>query len=575
MSLGRGDARTAGAPPIVPPEYAPLLRRLQAGGPPDAERPALVEAALAIWRRPGLDTLTSVSQLHFTPFPHQLAAAAAVLTRLRGRAILADEVGLGKTIEAGLVLTELMQRRLARRSLILVPSGLAGQWHEELTRKFGLPALSPGTRQWQAATAPWDQPVLILPLPLARRAPWRDEVARREWDLVICDEAHRLRDPATASAKLVKGLRTRYLLLLTATPLQNGLDDVFHLAAVVRPGALGTHSEFRRRYGRAGDPASARDLADLQRRLQGVMVRHRRSEVALMLPRRLAETLVIEPTAREADLYAAVSDRVRQEARHATGLQAAALLTLQRQAGSGPAALAAGLRPRGWDDLRSRALALGECAKAEALLALLRRHRAADEKVIVFTAFRETLGDLQARLLNAGLPAAVYHGGLSRTAKDATIAAFERELPILLTTEAAGEGRNLQFCHAMISYDLPWNPMQIEQRLGRIHRIGQARDVVLHNLVVAGTIEARILAMLESKINLFELVVGELDMILGRVADDFDFETSVFAAHTDSTGDADFEARLQAIGARLAGARADYAEGRARVDGLVPAREPA
>src|SRR5205814_5667278 len=134
-------------------------------------------------------------------------------------------------------------------------------------------------------------------------------------------------------------------------------------------------------------------------------------------------------------------------------------------------------------------------------------------KVVVFTSYRATLDHLARRVAEAGVPVAVYHGGLPRAEKDAAIERFASDAPVLLTTDAAGEGRNLQFCHVMVNVDLPWNPMQIEQRLGRLHRVGQEHDVLLTNLVVRGTIEQRILHVLEAKINLFELVVGELDMI--------------------------------------------------------------
>ena len=151
--------------------------------------------------------------------------------------------------------------------------------------------------------------------------------------------------------------------------------------------------------------------------------------------------------------------------------------------------------------------------------------------------------------------------------------AFRGDVPILLTTEAAGEGRNLQFCHVMINFDLPWNPMQIEQRLGRIHRIGQDHEVLVTNLVASGTIEDRILSVLEAKLNLFELVVGELDMVLGRVSEAFDFETSVFAAHLDSVDSDELDARLAKLGEELARARTDYLDSRARTDALVATSE--
>ena len=131
----------------------------------------------------------------------------------------------------------------------------------------------------------------------------------------------------------------------------------------------------------------------------------------------------------------------------------------------------------------------------------LGEHTARGEKVLVFTAFRKTLDAVAESVRAAGIDAAVYDGGLSRAEKERVIGAFRDDVPVLLSTESAGEGRNLQFCHVMINLDLPWNPMQIEQRLGRLHRVGQNHDVLLTNLVSKGSIEERILHVLESKIN--------------------------------------------------------------------------
>ena len=193
--------------------------------------------------------------------------------------------------------------------------------------------------------------------------------------------------------------------------------------------------------------------------------------------------------------------------------------------------------------------------------------------MLVFTAFRETLAALADRTWQReGIPAAVYHGSLTRSAKEAAMAHFRDTAPVLLSTESAGEGRNLQFCHVMINVDLPWNPMQIEQRVGRLHRVGQVNDVLVTNLVARDTIEQQILSVLEAKINLFELVVGELDMILGRVDDDFDFETSVFDAFLAAAGRRRFPHRLEDLGGRLADARSDYIDARGRMDELVGGR---
>jgi SNF2 family DNA or RNA helicase len=550
--------------------YAPLIARLEAGEPVVERVSRLVDAAIVTSTRPGFDEFVSLSHLRFTPFGHQLAAARRALRQLRGRAILADEVGLGKTIEACLILSELSYRRLLRHTLILVPPGLVEQWAEEVDRKFALPSLILGSEAWERCLRPWDAPLIIASLATARRSRWCDAVTGVDWDLVIADEAHRVRNPQSASAKLVKALRTRRLLLLTATPVENRLEDLFHLVNLVRPGLLGTQQAFRRTYAARKAGEFAGNVDALQRQMRQVMIRHRRSEVALMLPKRLAQTIPVPPGPPESSLYAAVSQRVRETARDASQTEKFALRAILRAAGSSPRALRASLERRRWDDLAAHAASIETVQKAVVLFELIDRHRRRDEKVIVFTAFRPTL-EMLTELAAPRVPVAVYHGGLDRKSKVETIRSFEADVPLLLTTEAAGEGRNLQYCHVMINYDLPWNPMQIEQRLGRIHRIGQQHDVMLTNLVGVGTIEERILRVLESKINLFELVVGELDMILGRIDDDFDFERFIFESHVVSGDDAEFIQRVEGLGEDLARARGAYAQSRAATDQLVAA----
>jgi SNF2 family DNA or RNA helicase len=486
---------------------------------------------------------------------------------MQGRAILADEVGLGKTIEAGIVLSELRLRGLASRVLVLTPAGLVGQWCEELERKFALPCVI-ADRHFEAPPSEGVQPIIVASLAAARRDRLRAELTAPTWDLVIADEAHRLKNARSASARLARSLLTRYMLLLTATPIENRLSDLFQLVSLVRPGLLGSAAEFRTRHGQ-GDGAQVRNVAALQLALRELMVRHRRSEITVMLPRRLAETIRVAPEDDESDLYRAISDRVRDQARQATSSRTLALRSIQQLAGSSPWACADSLAKLGWEDLAQQAASIVSTAKATALLELLRRHQARGEKVVVFTAFRRTLQALGRLLADDGFDVAVYHGSLTRVEKDAAIGRFADTTPVLLSTEAAGEGRNLQFCHVMVNFDLPWNPMKIEQRLGRIHRIGQQHDVQLTNLVSRGTLEDRLIEVLQAKINLFELVVGELDMILGRVADDLDFETLVFQQYVASRDDAEFATRLDEVGDELAAARVGYLANRERVDGLV------
>jgi SNF2 family DNA or RNA helicase len=452
------------------------------------------------------------------------------------------------------------------------------QWQEELERKFAVPTAT------AAAAAQGDDrehPVIVASLAAARRDPLKSQLCAGQWDLLIVDEAHRVRSPRSASGKLVRDLRARHLLLLTATPVENRLQDLYEMISLVSPGLLGTAAQFRAAHGTGATGSSAhagtgqspalapKNAAALRKRTAEVMIRHRRSEVSVLLPQRLAETRLVEPPLAERDWYTDLGDRIRKEGREASPARRLSLRSVARLAGSSPQAAAPALRKAGWDDLAGRAEALGDWPKAHVLLDLLRRHAGQGEKVLVFTAFRHTLDELASRVAAAGIPAAAYHGSLPRAEKERVIAAFRDEVDVLLSTESAGEGRNLQFCHVMVNMDLPWNPMAIEQRLGRLHRVGQEHDVVLTNLVARGTIEEQVLRVLEAKINLFELVVGELDMILGRVDDDFDFESTVFEAFVASGDDADFAERMGAIGDDIARARTGYLASREAVDDLV------
>lgn len=568
---------------VRPNPFAMLTARLATGRVVDPATSRLVDAALEVWSRPGFDTLVSLGRVRFDPFEHQIATVSTVLRRMRGRAILADEVGLGKTIEAALVLSELRARGMANRALVVAPTGLVGQWQEELDRKFALPSrVLTGSSASRVGEVDDDHPVTLASLAAARRDPLRAALVGQDWDVVILDEAHRVRNPRSASGRLARELRSRHLLLLTATPVENRLDDLFQLVSLVSPGLLGTAAEFRRLHGGGagsspgtGSTAAAkaapvvRNVERLQERTREVMVRHRRSQVALILPQRLAETVKVHLNEPERVLYRDVAERIRQEGRGATPSRLMGLRSLARLAGSSPTALALGLTRAGWSDLAARAGGIQRSRKEEVLLDRVRRHLDRDEKVIVFTAFTPTLERLASTLETSGVVVARYHGGMARTAKDDAVRRFADDVPVLVSTEAAGEGRNLQFCHAMVNMDLPWNPMQIEQRIGRLHRIGQQHDVVLTNVVGVGTIEERILDVLESKINLFELVVGELDMILGRVEEDFDFEAGIFGAYVASDDDRQFDVRLAEIGDSLAAARRQHVDVRESLDALV------
>jgi SNF2 family DNA or RNA helicase len=528
----------------------------------------------------GFEELACLGSLDFEPFEYQVRAARSALRRFRGRGLLCDEVGLGKTIEAGLVLKEYTLRKLARRVLILTPPALVEQWRDELRTKFRLPDFvtnaDPQFRElghdaWVAF------PRVIASLATARRAEHRAVITSQVYDLVIVDEAHHLKNRASVSWKLVNGLQKKYVLFLTATPVQNDLEELYNLITILKPGQLKTPRQFRRQFVVRGDPRLPKNRGRLRELLADVMVRHSRGQVALQLPPRRAQTVRLPLASEERALYDDVSAFIRarlagsQEGEDDDGpvLSSAHRFTLrllQQEIGSSSLAAHSTLLKLADHDalaphrqellaLVARAAEVRAWSKAAALEKLLLAHVAADEKLIIFTHFRVTLDLLADRLRGLGIDFVPYHGGLSLKAKDQAIQRFEREARVLLSTEAAGEGRNLQFCRTMVNFDLPWNPMRIEQRVGRIHRVGQTRPVQIFNLAAEGTVEDYILHVLDRKLNMFELVIGEMDMILGQLGDERDFEGIVMDIWTQAE---QTDIAFEELGEALVQARESY-----------------
>ncbi|RRR66079.1 MAG: DEAD/DEAH box helicase [Candidatus Viridilinea halotolerans] len=550
-------------------------------------RLSLQAAQLAIVA--GFDELLSTPLLREVElFEHQLRTARTVLRRMRGRALLCDEVGLGKTVEAGMITLELVARGLARRTLILTPPSLVEQWQGELRRKFGLASIAyddPTFREQGAAA--WGQHErIVASYHTAKREPHRSAILAHEWDLVIIDEAHHLRNRATLLWQFAAELRKKYMLLLTATPVQNNLEELFNLVTLLQPGLLRTARVFQKQFVDRRDKLAPRNVAQLHDLLAEVMVRNRRSTVGMKLTRRIARTESVPLSAEEQRLYLGVSSFVRHHLRSGSSrgrgpLNRMTLLTLQRALGSaGPAAapmlerlaldtrLAADERAT-LGELAATARNLTSQAKVERLFALLRTF---PDKLVIFTQFRETQALLERHLRAANEEVVLFHGGLTRVQKEESISAFRGPARLLLTTDAGSEGRNLQFCHGIVNFDLPWNPMRIEQRIGRLSRIGQTRDVHVFNLVAADTLEAAILHLLDAKIAMFELVVGEVDMILGNLDDEQEFEDLVADTWAQASDEQAFQAALDHLGERLIAARGAYLRQRAHDDALFGER---
>ncbi|MFZ4847711.1 MAG: DEAD/DEAH box helicase [Caldilinea sp.] len=561
------------------PGAAAVLDNVAEGRLADLRAYQLQLMALRLGLVAGFDELLALDAIDFTPFDYQIRAARTVLRRFRGRGLLSDEVGLGKTIEAGLVLKEYLLRQMVQRVLILTPSGLVEQWNEELASKFKITEFVTynDERFRQQGPEAWLHfPYVIASMATARRPEHREKITAALYDLVIVDEAHHLKNRTSVTWKLVNELQKRYILLLTATPVQNSLAELYNLVTVLKPGQLKSPKEFQREFVVRGDPRLPKNRGLLRDLLSDVMVRHSRSQIHLQLPPRRAHTVRIVLHADERQIYDAIVDLGRRmlSDEAISGAHRWGVRTLLLETGSSVAATRTTLRSlaevKGLGTYRSELLRLAEeadavrtTAKADALRKLLDAQLAAGAgqgKVVIFTQFRATQDLLAEQMQGWGIDFTLYHGGLTAAQKDQAIRAFSEKTDVLLSTEAAGEGRNLQFCRVLVNFDLPWNPQRIEQRVGRIHRIGQKLPVDIFNLAAQGTLEEYVLDILDRKLNMFELVIGEMDLILGQLSDERDFEEIVLEIWRQAQSTADLSVKMGDLGDALVKARTAYQE---------------
>ena len=612
------------------------------------------------------DPMASLNNARIEPQMHQVFVAHRVARKLRPRMILADEVGLGKTIEAGLIIKELRAREQIERVLIVAPASLTRQWQTELATKFnehfelidGVAAAHLGKN----GTNPFlTQANAICSLPFATSKKRFEQVLEGEWDLVVFDEAHRVRrtkQKETEAYKLADELKEEVngLLLLTATPVQLHQYELYSLVQLVEPGLFRNEAafeaqrqhvpelnrlmqvlegwetlpeatktakfaEYRARLIRSGCKAAG-DLDDDTRRaavveqvisqhpLADVMVRNRKVELGLE-GRRQARTRRVTLSELEIELYDDVTAYIRDgyDRAKASGNTAVGFLmvTHQKMLASSSHALRTSFRRRiavlegkrkavhatarlkqvldvDWEDpleastlsemleqadlaaatydveideLRSLAERLDDVrdSKMATAVSLVNEILAAepDAKIVVFTQFIETQHFFAKVLVGHGVLTVTFNGELNPEAKERAIRDFRERASVLVSTEAGGEGRNLQFAHHLVNYDLPWNPMKVEQRIGRLDRIGQSKTVHIYNLVAAGTLEERVLDVLNDRIRLFEESVGALDPILGNLEKDIE---RLALATPPSEGAAAFNLFSEDLDVRLLQARA-------------------
>ena len=568
------------AAPVLPPlphvdieipftielDLAPLLSAAAHAMDPDGRWLGLRERLAHLGLAQGFDELLCLPHLNgVEPLLYQIETVRKVLKQFRGRVLLADEVGLGKTIEAGMVLKEYAMRGMAERVLVLTPASLVGQWREELETKFGLAfATTYDSLLRDDPRAFWSQDRIVASIAAARRGEHAQRLVERQFDLVVVDEAHHLRDRSSQSWKLVDSLNKRFLLLLSATPVQNDLVELYNLLTLLKPGIFKTLKEFRQAYMTPGKPRQPANSDRLRALMRDAMIRNTRAVVALKLPRRYATTIKVDGGPGEAEAYTELAAAARHLA--ASGerkRERLALHHLLSAAGSSPKAAAAAVARVAsrnaddpiWAGLAERWAAIETGGKEAALIDLVGRNPT--EKKLVFVHSRETLAHLADRLEAAGVSPARFDGSLSGPDKDAAIAAFRDHASVLLCTQSGGEGRNIQFCNTLINFDVPWNPMAIEQRIGRIDRIGQSREVFVFNLVTRGTLEEQLLALLDEKISMFELVVGEVGAILSGIEEEREFPDLVLDAWLATTEAARQQA-FDSLGRRLEQARRQH-----------------
>jgi SNF2 family DNA or RNA helicase len=489
----------------------------------------------------------------------------------------------------------------------LTPAQLATQWREELRSKFGLAFASPTDSDFEGF-ASHDR--IVASIDTAKAERFRDAVTDRDWDVVVLDEAHYVRNDDTERWALLGELSYEYAFFATATPVQNDITDLYNIVNLLRPGALGTEAEFAQRYVTDEATGEVANAEALQRELGEVMIRNKRDDTAIDFTHRRIKTNTLTPTEGERALYEAVTDYVRTHYAE-EGAQHLVLLTLQKEVVSSPWAVLGtvegwlagdGERSGGEASVEDAAIGLeserggesqaeaeagaeidaedreGErcsltAAEREQLEEIERLANAIEEttkqrylreivtqasetvekgRVIVFTQFRATQREIVRATEELGVPVHAVNGSHPSTKKDEIVGEFEERGGVLVTTDSISEGRNMQFCNLLVNYDLPWNPMSVEQRIGRIDRIGQDREVFVFNLALEDTVEEYVLEKLYGKIDLFTQTVGDLKDVLSTMErSGADFETEVFRQLVDADDRRDVENNFEAMAVDL------------------------
>ena len=501
--------------------------------------------AQEIKRIGAIDKLISMDVLRakIDAHPYQMKVALTVLQEMNTNAILADEVGLGKTIEAGIIMKEFLVRGIVNTVLIIVPRSLLTQWKMEMREKFGENFVIANDRK-EFVSFDSDDKIICSSGLLARRY---KEVIRRKWDLVIVDEAHIYRNMKSKGRAILAALQKNYMLLLTATPLCNKLTDIYSLIDLLYPGRLGTERAFVSKYAEDTKCRVVRSgmVNELRSNIGEVMCRTRRIESGIPFTKRYVDSRRIEANNREFEFIEKATqylkdvgndrfktiEQLKQQnpIRKLTEQQSRAILifqaiAMQQSLSSSPYAAIETLQRRYnlYPNERETITELINLAKdiKSSKLELLEKvlNEVEKEQALIFCLRKATVRKIKEILNDKFGMAEIYIGDMTSHERDKIIGDFNLgKIRYLVATDAAAEGLNLQKCSVMFNYDLHWNPMKIEQRIGRIHRLGQQRDVTIFNLSIKDTIDDYVLHILYQKINLFAITVGGMETILSEI----------------------------------------------------------
>jgi SNF2 family DNA or RNA helicase len=465
--------------------------------------------------------------------PYQREGAIKLLRDLNATALLADEVGLGKTITAGMVIKEGVTRGFLKRVVILSPPSLVDQWVAELKEKFELDfKIIEDYGDWEGVSFAIASIDRVKNFDSERREFRHKKAHDISWDLVVVDEAHKLKERNTVRWKFVDRLQKKRFLLLTATPFQNDLLELYNLLHLLKRGHLGTIKEFRRKFLYKGNKRHPLNPLDLKKKLEEVMVRRRRDETGVGYKSRIPKIVTVDMTEKEKKIYENTVRLLKENYFHVTGREIngrlivfAILPKVTSSSRSAIESLQRIVENESYHE-KTRKFAQGilddykeldRDSKIEKLVELIReiRSRGDDEKILIYTRHPTTLKYIVEKLEPFKMKIIEFQGGLDREEKTRRINAFKKgEGDILISTDTGAEGLNFQFCRNLINYDLPWNPMSVEQRIGRLDRIGQKRDMYIYSFATKGTMEEHVVDLIINKMCCVGLVIGELPIIL-------------------------------------------------------------